>query len=290
MNKNISHFIQLGLAIVVMSTSGTLGRLIDLPPPVTIWLRCVIGALALFIFIKIKDINLNIWKGNFWLLFSSSIFLGLHWVTYFFSLQMTTVAIGMLSLFTYPVITALLEPFMLRTRLMPGSLVLGLFAFFGVALLVPELSFQNEYTLGIAIGVISAVVYSIRNILLKKKVGEHSGIAIMFYQLVIVTVFLLPVLFIYDFSWSAEVLPKWKAILVLALFTTATGHTLFVLSFRHFTISTVSIISAITPLLGSALGFIILDEIPAGKTFIGGLLIFITVVAESIRSAKQKLG
>lgn len=290
MNQNLSHFLQLGLAIAIMSSSGTLGRYIELPPPVTIWLRCLLGAGALYAVLKIWKIDFRIWKGNFWLLFASSAFLGLHWVTYFYALQLSSVAVGMLSLFTYPVITALLEPVMLKTHLKPGVLVLAIIAFVGVAFLVPELTLDNGYTMGIIFGILSAIFYSVRNIMLKKRIAEHSGIALMFYQLLIVTILLWPVLFIYDFQWVPGVFGHWKALLVLGLFTTAAGHTLFVLSFRHFTISTVSIISSITPLLGSFLGFIFLDEVPAGRTIIGGLLIFLTVIVESIRSAREKRG
>lgn len=290
MEQKPSHYIELALAITVMSSSGTLGRFIDLPPPVTIWLRSIIGAIALFILLKILKINLHFWKGNLGSLIAGAVFLGGHWVTYFFALQLSTVAIGMLSLFTYPVITALLEPLMLKTKLQPVSLVLAIVAFAGVALLVPELTFDNKYTLGIAIGVLSALLYAVRNILMKKKVGQYSGIALMYYQLLFISLLLTPFALTYDFSWDQEVLAQWKPLLILGLFTTATGHTLFVLSFRHFSISTVSIISAITPLIGTLLGFIFLDEVPAGKTMIGGLLIFVTVLVESIRSAKTKAG
>ncbi len=86
----------------------------------------------------------------------------------------------MLSLFTYPVITAFLEPVMLKIPFQKSSLALGILAFVGVALLAPELSFENEHTLGIAIGVFLPFCYSIRNILMKKRVAQQSGITLMF--------------------------------------------------------------------------------------------------------------
>ncbi len=290
MKKHFSHYIELGLAIAVMSSSGTLGRYINLPPTVTIWLRCIIATIALYLILKIWRIETNFFRSNFQSITIGALFLGGHWVTYFYSLQLSSVAIGMLSLFTYPVITALLEPLLLKTKLQPATLFLSILAFAGVALLVPELSFDNQYTLGIAIGILSALLYSIRNILMKKKVGQFSSIALMYYQLLIITLVLTPLALTFNFDWSADVFPQWIPLIILGLFTTATGHTLFVLSFRHFTISTVSIISAITPLIGSTWGYIFLSEIPSGKTMIGGILIFTTVVIESIRTARTKLG
>lgn len=289
MNNQVIHFLQLGLAIVVMSSSGALGRYIELPPPVTIWIRCVIGALALFVFLKFLKFKLKIgWGRHFWVVIASSVLMGLHWITYFYSLQLSNVAIGMLSLFTYPVMTALLEPWMLNVKFQYSNLILAIIAFVGVAFLVPELTLGNDYTLGIFIGTLSALFYSIRNILLKKSITEHSGITLMFYQLLVLSLLLWPVLFMFDFNASQDIRGNWEALLALGLFTTAMGHTLFVLSFKHFSISTVSVISALTPLLGTLLAYLFLDEIPAGRTLIGGSLIFLTVVAESIKSVRQK--
>jgi len=176
---------------------------------------------------------------------------------------------------------------MLKIPFQKSSLALGILAFVGVALLAPELSFENEHTLGIAIGVFSALCYSIRNILMKKRVAQQSGITLMFYQLLFISLFLWPVLFGFEFE-PAQLSTDWEALLILGLFTTATGHTLLVLSFKHFTVSTVSVISALTPLLGILLGFLVLNEIPAGRTYIGGSLIFLTVVTESLKSIFQK--
>ncbi|MEQ8582148.1 MAG: DMT family transporter [Marinoscillum sp.] len=287
MNHQLAHFLQLGLAIFIMSSSGTLGRYIELPPPVTIWMRCIIGAVALFIVLKAGKFDLRIGnRKNFWLLFGSALLLAAHWISYFYSLKLSTVAVGMLSLFTYPVITAFLEPLILKTRFQKSSLAFGMLAFVGVALLAPELSFENDYTLGIAIGIFSALTYSIRNILMKKRVAEQSGITLMFYQLLFITLLIWPGLFLFEFE-PAQVSINWEALLILGLFTTAAGHTLLVLSFKHFTVSTVSVISALTPLLGTFLGYLVLHEIPAGRTYIGGSLIFLTVVAESLKSIFQ---
>ncbi|RED92826.1 DMT family transporter [Marinoscillum furvescens] len=288
MNTQLSHFLQLGLAIVVMSSSGTLGRYIDMSPPVTIWVRCVIGAVALYAVLKVFGIDTSPGsRRNYGSLILSALLLGAHWVTYFFALQYSNVAIGMLALFTYPVMTALLEPIILKTPFQKLSIVLAIVAFAGVAMLVPELTFENNFTFGITLGVLSALFYSLRNIMLKKKVSGQSGITLMFYQLLVISLVLWPVLFLEESSFMTSFQANWQGILILGLFTTATGHTLFVLSFKNFSISTVSIISSLTPLIGIFLGYIFLNEVPAGKTLFGGFLIFITVIAESIHSVRS---
>ena len=88
----------------------------------------------------------------------------------------------------------------------------------------------------------------------------------------------------YDMNGLETSLP---AILILALLTTATGHTLFIYSFRNFSISTASIISGVQPVYGIIIGMIVLGEYPALSTIFGGVMILGTVLIESIRNFKE---
>ena len=210
--------------------------------------------------------------------------MGIHWIAYFISLKLSSVAIGMLSVFTYPIITAFLEPLMLNIKFKKSNLLLGLMVLTGIYFLVPEFSLKNDEFKAIGFGVFSALCYSIRNIYMKSKSTEYEGSILMVYQLIIVSVLLSPVFFVYDITGLQSSLP---AILILALLTTATGHTLFIYSFRNFTISTASIISSIQPVYGIIIGMIVLGEYPALNTIFGGVLILGTVLIESIRSFKE---
>jgi drug/metabolite transporter (DMT)-like permease len=194
----------------------------------------------------------------------------------------------MLSLFTYPVVTSLLEPFFVKTSFKLWDVAMALIALTGVFFLIPEYDMNNNVTLGATIGLASAILYSIRNILLKKNISSHSGITLMFYQLVIVTLLLLPVMFFVNFDQTISLISSdWHALLVLGIFTTAIGHTMFVVSFKNFSITAVSIISNLTPLFGIILGYFVLGEAPQGKALIGGAIIMTSVIAESFRTFKS---
>lgn len=270
--------------MLFMSTSGVLGRYIEMPPPLTIWCRCLLAAIFLGLFCRFQRINLTIKnRRDLTIICIGGLLLGVHWITYFFALQHSSVAIGMLSLFTYPAITAFLEPFVLKTRFKVSHIILALMVMGGIYLLAPTFNLDNDSTKGIAIGLFSALLYSIRNLLLKNRVSIYHGTTIMFYQMLVVTAILLPLLLVYD---NVLVTHQWPALVTLALVTTSIGHTLFVLSFKHFSISTASIMSGVQPVYGIILGMLFLNEIPGVNTIFGGLLIIATVVIESIRSYK----
>tara|TARA_R110002126_G_scaffold10639_7_gene49099 strand:+ start:18621 stop:19451 length:831 start_codon:yes stop_codon:yes gene_type:complete len=275
--------LEINLAMIFISTSGALGRYVQLPVPVTIASRAGLAFLFLLLYCKWKKISFRIAKKDYPIIFLSGIFMGIHWLTYFYSLQLSNVAIGMLSMFTYPIITALLEPLILKTPFQRIHFVLGLLVLGGIYLLAPDFETGNTHSVAVGLGVFSALVYAIRNIILKSRAAHYNGSLMMTYQTGIVGFILAPAFFIYKVDAIAD---QWPALLTLALFTTAIGHTLFLNCFKHFSITTVSILSSVQPVYGILIGVFFLSEIPSWTTVMGGILILSSVVIESVRSYK----
>lgn len=281
-NQHLTYIFELNIAMLFISTSGVLGRYIAMPPALTIWWRCLIAAILLGAYCWYTKVNFSISSKKDWKSYLlSAFFLGAHWVTYFYALHLSNVAIGMLSLFTYPIITVLLEPLFFKTTLNPKHLGLGILVLLGIYFLTPDLDFNNNHTKGVFFGLISSLFYALRNILTKKHLSKFNPSKVMFYQLTFILFMLWPAFFLVDYQPIAT---DWKILAVLAIATTAIGHTLFVRSFKNFTISTVSIMSSVQPIYGVLYGVLFLSEIPKGSTILGGLLILTTVVIESIQS------
>ncbi|WP_047548380.1 DMT family transporter [Psychroserpens sp. Hel_I_66] len=283
---HFKHVFWLTIATIFISTSGALGKFIEMPTPVIIWWRCALAAICLFAFCRFKKIKLRIKSNQDLVTFIlAALFMGGHWITYFYALKLSNVAIGMLSIFTFPVITAFLEPFFFKIKFDPVHLVLGALVLFGIYFLAPEFDLENDHLKGALFGVLSAVLYAIRNLMLKKKSANYNGSMLMFYQVAILTVVLAPVLFFMD---TSAIVSQFPYVIILALLTTAIGHTMFINSFKYFKVSTASIIGSTQPIFGIIIAFLFLNEIPEWNTFIGGTLIISTVVIESVRS-KRKL-
>jgi drug/metabolite transporter (DMT)-like permease len=279
--KNISGLL---LATLFISTSGVLGKYIAMPTEVIIWFRASIAMVFLYIFCRYKKIDLEIKSTKDYIPFLiSGVFMAAHWITYFYALKLSNVALGVLSLYTFPILTALLEPLFLKVKFNPIYLVLGLMVLLGLSILVPELSLESNQVKGILFGVFSALCYAIRILILKQHVAHYNGTMLMFYQTVLVTILLFPVLFFMDVSGLQSQFPY---LILLALLTTAIGHSLMLHSLKFFTATTTTIISSLQPIFGIILAYFFLSEIPTTKTFIGGSIILLTVVVESIRSRK----
>lgn len=278
---SLTHLLQINLAMVFVSTSGALGRFIDLPVPLTIEGRSLLAGLVLFAYCRYRGFSFLLNKESILPVVTSGLFLGLHWITYFYALKLSNVAIGMLSLFTYPILTSFLEPLLLKTKFENIHLLLGGLVLAGIYFLVPSFNLDDSNTIAVGIGLLSALFYALRNILLKKQVKQHNGSTLMCVQLGVITLVLSPVFFYYDLT---PLKAQWHGLFTLAILTTAIGHTLFLNSFKHFTITTASILSSIQPVFGIIIAAIFLNEIPEPMTLVGGMLIIGSVVIESARS------
>lgn len=285
-SSNYKNIIELNIAALFISTSGVLGRYIDLPVPTIIATRSLLAGLLIFMFCKWKKFDFHVRREDRLAFLGGGLLMGLHWLTYFYTLKLSSVAVGMLLLFTYPVITALLEPIILKTKFQKAHLLLGALVLLGIYFLVPNFLLEEYHIQAFAMGTFSALCYALRNLIMKSESVKYNGSILMLYQLIIITVCLFPSFFLLDNTGFISQIP---ANILLALLTTAIGHTYFLYSLKKLSTTSVSIISGIQPIYGIILGMIFLKEYPVMNTLIGGGLILTSVIIESVRAYNKRV-
>ncbi len=272
--------------MIFIGTSGMLGRYVPLDAIPAVWWRSAIAMILLAVFCYWKGFSFRINDPKRrWLVILSGLLMMLHWVLYFYSLKLSSVAIGMLSIFTYPAMTTLLEPLLLKQRFQIRHLFLAGLVIVGIYFLAPSFSLEDGATLGLIAGLCSAFVYSLRNILMKTQVDSLQGSVMMTYQTAITVICLLPALFFFDAIPTTEAIPY---ILGLGLLTTAIGHTLLLACFRYFSVSTVSLLTCVQPVYGILLGMLFFKEFPDLSAVLGGALILSAVAVEAVATVKTQ--
>jgi len=246
--------------------------------------RALVACIMLFGIVKLfrGSIRLNSVKD-----YLIALFLGLlmaaHWVSYFAAMQYSSVSVGMIALFTFPVMTVLLEPFFEGIRLVWQDIVSALVVLFGIYLIVPEVSLENEITQGVLIGVASAILYSFRNLVHRKHFSHYSGAHAMAYQTLIIFISL-------SFFSSDELFKAsnetYIGLVVLGIFLTAVPHALIAASLKHLRAKTFSLIACMQPLYGVSLAIVVLGEQPRWQTIVGGLLVISAAIYETINAQK----
>ena len=279
MKNTPSDYFWLNLSFLFISTSGALGKWIDLPPEQIIFWRSLfsIPFLLLFLWTTKQSIKISFqWNASTLL---AGVLMGIHWVTYFYALQWSNVAVGMLSLFTFPVITAFLEPLFFNTRFNKKHIFLGGLTLLGIYFLVPSFDLAKTHGPAIALGVFSALCYAIRNILLKKARTSGNRSQQMLAQVVIIALCFVPFISQETVSMNQDF---WPALVFLALFTTVIGHSMFLFSLTRFSVTSASIAASVQPLYGILIAYFFLNEIPHWGTYIGGALIVFAVLVEGL--------
>lgn len=268
-----------------MSTSGVLGRFIQMDSTMANWWRSVIAFSVLWCIIKFLGIGVKLdSKANRNKVFLSGALLSIHWITYFYALDYSNVAIALLTLYTFPAFTAIIEPIYSKSPFNTKDVMLALCSFIGVLILVPSFSLTNNYSFAILLGLISSITYVFRNLLLLEPAKQNPGMTIMLYQLGTLIVVVAP---FWLFINSLPTKNDWLGLFVLAIVTTVFAHTLFVMSLKKLDATTASLLSCLAPVLGIMWAFLFLNEVPTNKTLIGGSIILLTVVLKTISTNKQ---
>ena len=285
-NVEQQSLLYLHIAVFLFGGTALFSKLIGLPAlDITVY-RTGIAALALFTLLTLqkKQITLASMK-DYGIAILLGVVVGIHWVTYFAAMQMAGVTVGIIAFFTYPVITVFIEPLFNKSVPKAKDMLTALVVIIGIVLLIPEISFGNQITLGIATGVFSAVFFALRNILHKNYFSHYSGPHTMLYQTLVACLMLC--LFI-EVPPGQVTQRDWLLLLLVGVVFTATPHALFASSLRHLSATTAGLISCLQPLYGSVLAFILLHERPNVLTMIGGLMVVSAAVFETWSVSKGR--
>lgn len=275
------------IAILLFALIPLFAKLIQLSADAIIMFRSAIAAVALLFFIWFgrQKLVLNSRKDYGWVLLIG-LLMGIHWIAFFFSIQLSTVAVAMIALFTYPIISTFLEPLFFKEKLRWMEIVNALLIFVGVTLIIPEFSLKNEMTLGIVVGLVSSFTLSVRNILSRKYIASYSGSLLLFYQMLVVTVMSLGVV-LYNGSTVVGTPKDWGLLILLGVVFSAFAHNLYIRALKHLTARSMGVLAGIQPLYSVIFAFFLLNEVPSLRTLLGGALVVGAVILESLAPAKN---
>ena len=250
---------------------------------ITFW-RSVIAFISLGCIVRLIEGDLRLKRRkDYFIAIGLGILMAAHWVTYFAAMQYSSISVGMIALFSFPVITVLLEPFFEGIRLVWQDVVSALVVFLGIFLMVPETSLENEVTLGILVGLLSALLYAFRNLIHRKHFSHYSGSRAMAYQTFVI--FLCLCFFVSEEAFTADI-PTYAWLLVLGTALTALPHALIAQSLKHLRVKTFSLVACMQPFWGVLLAILILGESPTWQTFVGGIMVISAAIYETVNAQK----
>ena len=288
-----SAYLSLYCAVALLSTTGLFSNGIPLDSSSITFIRSVFAGIALVLFIRFTGGNILIKEKNAYAkVYGIGILMGLHWVTFFYAMQSASVAIGMLTLYTFPMMTVLIEPWFSKKVRSLLDIILVVIILIGFAIIISgNLSADQQdntsLLLGITSGMASALLFTFRNLLQKYHCAHIKSDTLMLHQVLIIAVMMLAFI---DID-SVAALPDiyWGLLIILGVVTTAVAHTLLVKSYKYFPAKSAAMVSCLQPVFGSILAWLILSESLSLATIVGGGIILSVAVFESTRAESVKV-
>lgn len=274
------------LSAFLMGATGLFSKTIHLPAWDITGYRTWIASFLLFAWVwwRERKLALSSLRDYGRIIFLGSL-LAIHWITFFHSMQVSSVSVGLISLYAYPVMTVFMEPFVKKTRLDWRDVVTGFVVLLGVYFLIPEFDLDNNVTLGVFWGVISAFTFALRNLLLGHWFSGQSAARSMSYQVLVVALLMTPVIAFSDYQPTSI---DWWQLLCLGIVFTAFAHTLLGDSLRYLKAKTVALVACIQPVFGVIYDVAFLHTVPGLTTLIGGAIILLAAVYESVKEHNRQ--
>lgn len=273
-------------AVLLFGLAGLFGKWLPLSPFLIVLGRVFFASLTLALILFFSRQGFAVSPPRIYLLLLClGLVLSIHWVSFFQSIQVSSVAVGLLSYSTFPVFTTFLEPVFFRERLVKKNVMLSMLCLFGVFLIIPNFHIDDTTFQGVLWGLLSGFSFAVLAIFNKKLTQRLSPLTIAFYQDFFATIFLFPFCFLLSPSLSAR---SFGLLIILGTVCTAGSHTLFIKGLKRIKAQTASIISALEPVYGILFASLFLHESPSIRTVSGGILILLSQVLILVKFFKVK--
>jgi drug/metabolite transporter (DMT)-like permease len=257
---------QIHFCVLLWGFTAILGKLISLPALPLVWWRMLIVVVALALLPRVWR-NLRAMPRKLLLSYAGiGVLVALHWLTFYGAIKLANASVAATCIALATVFTALIEPWLTRTRFSKRELALGLAVLPGVALVVGGV--PHDMRIGIAVGAVSAVFVALFSSLNKRLVEHGDALTVTAIELGAGTLALtllaplMPVLFP-AFAGDLLVLPGTRDalyLLLLALACTLFPFALSLVALRHMSAFSAQLAVNLEPVYAILLAIVLLNE------------------------------
>lgn len=283
--------LRLHAAVFIWGFTGVLGRAILLNEGLLVWWRMCITSVSLWVLFYFTGSIKKIAFKDFLKIAGIGSILALHWLFFYGSIKYANVSIALTCLSTTGLFSAIIEPLIFKTKIKLQEVLLGLFALAGILLIY----FGNlHFSVGIYLGIISAVATVVVSVLNKRLVSGYQPSVITLYQLSGGFLGLTVMMPLYNYLFPAiKLVPAgtdWLWLIILSWCCTILTFILYIGSLKKVSAFTANLILTLEPVYGIILAFVLYKENKElGDNFYWGFALILTaVVLQMLRISKQQ--
>ena len=291
-NAKLKHYLHLHFLVFIAGFTAILGELITISAISLVWFRMCIAGILVFIYIKLRKINVKTDAKTIVKFSIAGIIIALHWITFFESIKQSNISIALAMFSSGAFFASLIEPIFYKRRVIWYEILFGIIVVFGVWIIT---SSEFKYINGIILGILSALFSSLFAVINGKLVERHSASIISFYEFISGVIFISIFIAFFRGGFDEEffILPKsdWLYLFILASICTAYAFIAAVHIMKHISPYTLVLTYNMEPIYGIILAIILFpqSEKMSFEFYIGAVLIISTVILNGIlKNSKKK--
>ena len=280
MNPHRRALLELHACVVLWGFTAILGKLITLSAAQLVWWRMLLVTLALAGFPRAWRALRGMSARDVAVFAGIGCVIALHWLCFYGSVKLANASVAATTMALAPVAVALIEPWLTGARFERHNLLLAVLVVPGVALVVGGI--PRDMHLGFWVGVVSAVLAGVFNMLNKRHLGQQDAMTVTWIELG-AGFLLLTVLMPFTAPAGGNlVFPSAQDsawLLMLAIFCTLIPFVLALRALRHLSAFTTQLAVNLEPVYAILLAVIFLGEArELGAFFFIGVLIVLAGV------------
>lgn len=177
----LKEFLLLHGIVFLWGFTGIIGKLLHQESFIIVWYRVFIASFGLLVYLWFTTSSFRVPKTHIARVVLVGIVVALHWITFYYAIQISTASLGILCLATTTVHVVWLEPLIMKTAFQWKKLWFSLIVVAGVAFIARD--FKGDVLLATGIGLLSALfagIFSVSNAKLSQAIPSPI---LSFYEL-----------------------------------------------------------------------------------------------------------
>ncbi|MBS1733056.1 MAG: DMT family transporter [Bacteroidetes bacterium] len=284
-------FVQLHIAVFLAGFTAVLGRLIELNEGLLVWWRMLItvAVLAALMFYR-KQLH-RIALPDLLKIAGVGAIIAAHWVAFYGSVKYANISVALVCFSSTGFFTAIFEPLILRKKIVPAELMLGIMAIAGIYIIF---DFHPQFKMGIVFGILAAMGSAIFPIFNKQLLIRFSPRTLTLYELgsgwVVLSALLPFYLHYFPAIYYRPTFADWGWLLILAILCTVVSFDLQLNALRKISAFTANLTYNLEPVYGILLAFVFFRENKMfhQEFYIGLALIMLAIVLQMWRVIKNR--
>ena len=279
-----NDYLKLHFIVFLWGFSAIIGKLVTIPAVEMVFYRAIMAVIGMGIVIVATKGTFAVTGTQLLRLLLIGSIVAIDWMAFFGAARVSNVSVSLVGFATNSLWAALLEPWFNRTRIKKFELLLGLVVITGLYIIF---SFDFQYKLGLALGILAGFTSALFSVFNAKFVRSIPAFTITFYEMIGVFLSIGLFLPVYKYTWATDhtlhLVPSWMDLLYIGLLAgvcSVYAYSVAVELMKKISVFLLQLTLNLEPLYGIVMAVIVFgNQEKMGLNFYMGTLIILGAVA-----------